>query len=110
MSNKYLVAFGGAVLVFIGVFYLLNAVIPQQWIFFPGLIPMLGMMGANLTFVALEPRKMCPRCGKFLLKIGATPGSILAYIRGYRSCVHCKGKFDRKGEKLLSMPSKKVSN
>lgn len=102
MKSGYLVAAGGAVVVFVGAFFGLNAIIPQKWIFFPGLVPMLGMMGANIAFVVLEPKKNCPACGKYMQKISATPGTLISYFRGFRSCSHCKSRFDRRGEKALA--------
>ncbi len=102
MKSGYFVAAGGAVLVFVGVFLALRAVLPPEWIFFPGLVPMLGMMGANIAFVLLEPKKSCPVCGGYMQKISATPGTLMAYFRGFRSCSHCKSKFDRRGEKALA--------
>ncbi len=101
-KSGYVVAIGGAVLIFVAAFYGLNRVIPERWIFFPGLVPMLGMMLANIAFVVLEPKKTCPVCSKFMQKIGATPGTLISYIRGFRSCSHCKTKFDRRGENALT--------
>jgi hypothetical protein len=101
MESSYLVAAGAALLVFLGTFFGLSAVILQKWIFFPGLVPMLGMMGARIAFVVLEPKKHCPKCGKFMQKIGATPGTLIGYFRGFRSCSHCKTRFDRRGERAL---------
>lgn len=100
-KSKYALAIGGALMIFLAAFWSLEKIIPEKWIFFPGLVPMLGMMGANLAFFALEPKKNCPECGKLLKKIGSTPGTLITYIRGFRSCSHCGTKFDRKGELLI---------
>lgn len=102
MKTGYFVAVAGTVIVFLVAFSVLNRVVPERWIFFPGLVPMLGMMAANITFVLLEPKKACPVCGKSMQKIGATPGTLINYFRGFRSCSHCKSKFNRRGEKAVA--------
>lgn len=102
MKSGYLVAAAGSVLVFMAAFLGLGLIIPEKWIFFPGLVPMLGMMGGNIAFVLLEPKKNCPVCGKYMQKISATPGTLFGYLRGFRACSHCKTRFDRRGEKALT--------
>ena len=95
-------SFIGALVVFGLAFFILQRVIPPEAQFFPGLVPMLSMIAANIAWPLLEAKKPCPNCSKPLPKVGATPKTLMAYISDRRTCSHCKAKVDRRGEKVLT--------
>ena len=73
-------SFFSALVVFFLAFFILQRVIPPEAKFFPGLVPMLSIIAANIAWPLLEARKSCPNCSKPLPKVGATPKTLIAFL------------------------------